>query len=100
VYLPDVPQPAYRDLLDTFEREFTFTFGGCTTIRGLEGSYLSRAGMPIRDRVNLIYTDTPFEFESNLTKLSRYTDELQTAAFEALSEEAVLVTAAKVHHSE
>ena len=33
--------------------------GGSTTIHGLDGSYLSHAGLPIRDRVNLIYTDLP-----------------------------------------
>jgi hypothetical protein len=40
-------------------------FGGCTIIRGLDGSYLSQAGSPIQDRINLIYTDTPYTFEEN-----------------------------------
>jgi hypothetical protein len=35
VYLPDVPRPAYQDLLAALEQEFTYTFGGCTTLRGL-----------------------------------------------------------------
>ena len=45
VYLPDVTRLAYEDLLDAFEQEFTYTFGGCTTVRGLEGNYLSRLGL-------------------------------------------------------
>ncbi len=54
VYLPDLPQAAYLDLLNTLAQEFTYTFGGCTIIRGLDGSYLSRAGTQIQDRINLI----------------------------------------------
>jgi hypothetical protein len=38
VYLPDLARFAYQDLLDTLEREFTYTFGGCTIVRGLEGT--------------------------------------------------------------
>jgi hypothetical protein len=100
VYLPDVPRPAYQDLLGALEQEFTYTFDGCTTVRGLEGNYLSRLGQRMRDRINLIYTDTPFAFENHFSRISRYTDELRIAAFEALEEEAVLVVAFKVYHAE
>jgi len=99
VYLPDLPRQSYRDLLDAFEQEFTYTFGGCTTARGLDGTYLSHAGTPIRDRINLVHTDTPFEFESHVAALSRYADELRAAAMAALDEEAVLVVVTKVFHS-
>jgi hypothetical protein len=100
VYLPDVPRPAYQDLLGAFEQEFTYTFGGCTILRGLEGNYLSRLGLRMRDRINLVYTDTPFPFEENFNLLSRYADELRDAAFEALEEEAILIVALKVYHAE
>ena len=59
VYLPDLPRAAYYDLLEELSREFTYAFGGCTIIQGLDGSYLSEAGLPVQDRINLIYTDTP-----------------------------------------
>ncbi len=100
VYLPDLPKRSYQDLLDALDQEFTHTFGGSTIMRGLDGSYLSNRGQRIRDRVNLLYTDTPIAFEENLETLSAYTDELREAAFEALEEEAVLVVALKVFHSE
>ena len=58
MYLPDLPRPAYQDLLDAFDREFTYAFGGCTVIRGLTGSYLSRDGVILQDRINVIFTDT------------------------------------------
>jgi hypothetical protein len=100
VYLPDVPRPAYQDLLGALEQEFTYTFGGCTIVRGLEGNYLSRLGLRMRDRINLVYTDTPFPFDENFDRLSRYADELREAAFEALEEEAVLIAAFKAFHAE
>ena len=56
--------------------------------------------MRLQDRINLIYTDTPFGFEAAFEKLSRYAGELRSAALDALEEEAVLVTVLKVYHSE
>jgi hypothetical protein len=98
VYLPDLPKPTYQNLLEAFEREFTYTFGGCTIARGLNGSYLSRLGQRVQDRVNLIFTDAPFAFEECFESISRYASELQRASFAALEEEAVLVVALKVYH--
>jgi hypothetical protein len=100
VYLPDLPRPEYQELLVALEQEFTYTFGGCTMIRGLEGNYLSRLGVRMRDRINLVYTDTPFAFEANAARLSRYLEAIRDAAHEALEEEAVLVVAYQVHHVE
>jgi hypothetical protein len=100
VYLPDVLRQAHQDLLGALEQGFTYTFGGCTTLRGLEGNYLSRLGLRMRDRIDLVYTDTPFAFEENLLSISRYADELRDAASEALEQEAVLVVVYKVFHAE
>lgn len=100
VYLPNLPRAAYHDLLVALDEEFTYTFGGCTTIRGLEGNYLSRIGSIMRDRVNLVYTDTPFAFEEHLELLARYLTELRNAAFRALEEEAILVAVFRVRHME
>jgi hypothetical protein len=87
-------------LLEVLDREFAHTFGGASIVRGIEGSYLSQAGSQVRDRINLIYTDTPFAFRENLASLSRYADQLREAAFEALQEEAVLVVVMPVYHAE
>ena len=100
LYIPDLPSPAYRELLEGLEQEFTYTFGGCTLLTGLNGSYLSQLGLPIQDRVNLLYTDAPFTFDQGLNKLSHYADALREAAFEALEEEAILVVILSVYHSE
>ena len=100
VFLPDLQTPSYRNLLETLEREFTYTFGGCTIIPGLDGTYLSQAGLSMHDKVNIIFTDLPLNLDNNLDRLSRYTDHLSRAAFDALEEEAVLVTAFRVYHAE
>lgn len=100
LYLPDLPKPEYHDLLEALDREFAYTFGGASIVRGIEGSYLSQSGAQIRDRINLIYTDTPFAFRENLPRLSQYADQLREAAFAALQEEAVLVVVIPVYHAE
>ena len=98
VYLPDLPSASYQDLLVSLDREFTF--GGCTMIRGLDGSYLSQAGLKLDDRVALIYTDTPYSFTENFKIISAYAEKLTAAAYRALEEEAILVVVFPVYHSQ
>jgi hypothetical protein len=64
VYVPDLPAASYRNLLLSFEEEFTYAFGGCTIVRGLDGNYLSRAGVKTPDRINLIYADWQARIET------------------------------------
>ena len=99
VYVPDLPAPHYRNLLLSFEEEFTYAFGGCTIVRGLDGSNLSQAGVKTPDRINLIFTDLPVALSTNFEKAARYADELKQAAFDALDEEAVLVAIGQVYHA-
>jgi hypothetical protein len=54
----------------------------------------------MQDKINIIYTDVPLPLEGNFERVSRYAENLTKAAYEALEEEAVLVTAFKVYHSE
>ena len=99
IYLPDQSIPSYQDLLRTIVEEFTNTFGGCTVIRGLDGNYLSKFGQIIPDRVNLVYTDTSFDFLENAESIANYTDKLRVYAHNALDEEAILVVFWPVYHS-
>lgn len=99
VYVPDLPVASYRNLLLSFEEEFTYAFGGCTIVRGLDGNYLSHAGMKTPDRINLIYTDLPLALSTNFESVAHYADELKQVAVEALAEEAVLVAVTPVYHA-
>lgn len=99
VYVPDLPTPQYRNLVLSFEEEFTYAFGGCTIVRGLDGSYLSRLGAKTPDRITLVYADLPIALSTNFKKAARYADELTVAALDALSEESVLVTVGSIYHA-
>jgi len=35
----------HEDLLTALTQEFTYTFGGCTIVRGLDGSYFPHGAM-------------------------------------------------------
>jgi len=99
IYLPDLPTEPYQNLLRVFQQELTYVFGGCSILREVDGSYLSFDGTQISDHVTIVYADAPFGFNENFDVLSKYTDELREAAFEALDEEAVLVVTMKVYHA-
>lgn len=83
-----------------FNQEFTTTFGGAILWRGLDGSYLAQDGQMVRDRINLLYSDTPFSLEENADEVSAYMAKLRQTVFDALQEEAVLVVAFPVYHAE
>ena len=100
VYIPDLPIESYQNLIDAFEQEFTHSFGGCSIIRGIDGSYLSSVGHHTRDRVNLVYSDMSIRFHDNLAAISQYSDEVRNAANQALEEESILVVCFPVFHSE
>jgi hypothetical protein len=99
VYLPDLRKIAYRRLLLNLNREFCHTFGGVTVISGLDGSYLSNAGQPIRDRINLLYTDIPVTLSGQFDLLCKYVDYVKEAVATALDEEAILIAVSPVFHA-
>lgn len=98
VYFPDPHLTAYDNLLRSFETEFTYAFGGCTIVRGLEGSYLSQLGRRIPDHINLIYSDVSLALSTDFALVARYASQLKRAATEALDEEVVLVTVEQIYH--
>ncbi len=99
VYLPEKPKPAYRRLQNAFVQEFLQSFGGATVIKNIKGLYLSASEKTDSDKINLVYTDTPFDFQKNIKTLSKYTDELREAALEASEEESILIVVHQIYHS-
>ena len=99
IYLPERKTPVYRRLQKAFQQEFLQTFGGCTVIENIKGLYLSSSEKIDSDKINLVYADTPFDFEKNFKALSKYTDELKKAALEASKEESILIVVHKIYHS-
>jgi len=98
VYLPDLSSSQYQDLLRSFEEEFTYTFGGASIIRGVEGSYLSASGECLPDRINVLYSDAPLPLSTRFDSVAAYVRELRSAAMEALTEEAILISVEQVYH--
>jgi len=98
VYIPDPHSPEYDKLLRSLQEEFTYTFGGCTILRGLDGSYLSQLGNHIPDRINLIYTDAPLALSVDFALVAGYAHHVKRVASEALNEEAVMVAVEQTYH--
>lgn len=96
IYLPEIKN---MRLQKAFEQEFLQTFGGCTVIENIKGLYLSSNEKTDADKINLVYADTPFDFEKNFKALSKYTDELREAALEATKEESILIVVHEIYHS-
>ncbi len=99
VYLPDLPNSEYQNLLQSFQEELTYAFGGSSVLPGLEGSYLSASGHWIPDTVSLLYSDAPVALSTDFAIVAAYVRELRNAAMEALSEETVLVSVEQVYHA-
>ncbi|HEX7335027.1 MAG TPA: hypothetical protein VF290_26230 [Pyrinomonadaceae bacterium] len=99
IYLPDPHVTKYDYLLRSFEYEFTYAFGGCTIVRGLEGSYRSRFGDRITDRINLIYSDLPLALSVDFALVAGYVREVKRASIDALKEEEVMVVVTQIYHS-
>lgn len=99
IYIPDPSIAEYENLLRSFEAEFTYAFGGCTILRGLEGCYLSQFGNRIHDRIDVIYSDIPLALSIESATVAGYVGEVKRAATEALAEEVVLVAVTQVYHS-
>jgi len=99
VYLPDYLTFEYQQVLQFLEHELTYTFGGTTIVRGLEGSYLSESGKRIPDRINLLYSDAPLALSTEFASIAAYVRELKSAVLEALPEEAVLISVEQVYHA-
>ena len=59
LFIPDLPDPIYARLLEEFGNELSYAFGGCTVI-STQGKYRSTAGSILPDKINILFTDTPF----------------------------------------
>jgi hypothetical protein len=99
VYIPHLSSREYEELLRSFANEFTFAFWGCSTLKGLEGSYLSKSGELVPDQISLIYSDIPLTLSTDFEVASAYASEIRRAVMETLPEEEVLVAVAQIYHT-
>ena len=99
LFLPDNPHPAYKALLATFQDEFTTTFGGCTVISHVEGHYRSEENQQtITDHIHILFVDTDLQPALHQQAVEQYLHLVYETAYEALEEEAILISVYSVCH--
>jgi hypothetical protein len=100
VYVPIRHEPAYKETLSWVIEEFTQLRGGCTVSENLGGYYLSRNNKVIEDRVSMVYSDFPMNWEEQAerTDVLDYCASLQEFLLENLWEEEILIGAYPVSH--
>lgn len=100
LFIPDLPDPIYFNLLERLGDELSYAFGGCTVVPA-SGKYRSESGLILPDKINILFTDTAFDWDKDQVVIERYTSELQDTISRALkNEEAILVAAYEVRNSE
>jgi len=100
VFIPDLPDPSYAELLTQLQTEFSHTFGGCTVVSA-SGSFLSASGMILPDKISILFTDVLLNLNRDRLLIGQYTERLRSTARDALKrEEAVLVSVYTVYHDE
>jgi hypothetical protein len=102
VYVPLRYEAAYQNTLSWLIRGFTELRGGCTVIENAAGYYLSVANEIIDDRVSVVYCDFPLSWNKRAERAEAlsYCAGLQRFLLDNLWEEAVLIVAHSVSHTE
>ena len=100
IFIPDLPDPTYSRILEEFGDELSYAFGGCT-ITPSSGKYHSASGLILPDKISILFTDTPFEWEKDRAVLTQYAEGLRDVIQRALEgEEAILISVHPVYHVE
>ena len=100
VYVPIRYETAYQDTLSWLIEEFTELRGGCTVNENVGGYYLSQSHEVIDDRVSVVYSDFPMNWDKHpeRTDVLNYCATLQNFLLENLWEEEILIGAYPVSH--
>ena len=100
VYVPLRHEPIYGGCLSWIIEEFTQLRGGCTVHHNAGGYYLSRENKIIDDRVSVVYSDFPMDWDNNShqAEVLRYCATLKDFLYENLLEEEILICAYPVSH--
>jgi len=93
VYLPIRYEPEYQDSLIWLIEEFTQLRGGCTVNENVGGYYLSHANEVIDDRVSVVYSDFPMDWDikADQAEVLTYCTTLKQFLFENLWEEEIMI---------
>ena len=100
VYIPIRYEPSYHKSLTWVIEEFTQLRGGCTVNENVGGYYLSRANEVIDDRVSVVYSDFPMNWnkKSDRAEALTYCAGLKDFLLANLFEEEILISIYPVSH--
>jgi hypothetical protein len=99
IFIPDLPDPIYGNILEHLGNELTYAYGGSTAI-ATTGKYRSSDGLISPDKVNLLFFDTPFLWERDRLLVELYAERIRSVVKRALAqEETILVAAYPVYHA-
>lgn len=98
--MPDLPDPIYGRLLEELGDELSYAFGGCT-VTSTQGKYRSTTGFILPNKINILFTDTPFYWNKDRLLIEQYAGSLRQVVQQVLSsEEAILIAVYPVYHIE
>jgi len=98
LFIPDLPDNIYKNILEELGDELSYSFGGCSVVVA-SGKYRSEFGEIIPDRINILFTDTPFLWDKDRLIIEQYAERLKHVVATALSqEEAILITVNRIYH--
>lgn len=87
-------------MLEELGDELSYAFGGCT-VTPTSGKYRSDSGSILPDRINILFTDAPFEWGTDRDLIEQYAEGLKEVIQRALKrEEAILIAVYPVYHVE
>jgi hypothetical protein len=100
LFIPDLPDPIYGRLVEELGDELSYAFGGCT-VSPTYGKYRSTGGLILPDKINILFTDTPFYWDKDRLLIERYARALLQVVQQVLSkEEAILIAVYPVYEIE
>lgn len=100
IFIPDLPDIAYRNLFQELTTELSYAFGGCTEVDA-SGKYHSFDGRLQTDNIHILFSDAPLLWERDRLALEQYVDWVKRAAQQALEqEEVVLISVYPVCHGD
>ena len=99
IFIPDLPDPIYSNILEEFGIELAHAYGGSTVV-STSGKYRSTDGMILPDKVNILFSDTPFIWDRDRLIVEQYAERIRIVVRRSLPrEEAILVAFYPVYHS-
>jgi hypothetical protein len=100
IFIPDSSDPTYQSILEQLGNEMAYAYGGSSAVT-TSGKYRSTEGLILPDKINLLFSDTPFVWERDRLVVEQYAERMRRVVHRTLAkEESILIVVYPVYHSE